>query len=638
MLSIFISFIVSCVSLFACRVQGEAAMRSDTTRPESVEDGRMSKSPSDMSLSEPIGDLSDKVSSTELSDVVMLPGESMQKVTPDVTYVCPFRGPLRGTLFFTTYRLVFAPRDNMASNFEVPLCTIHSIEKVGRAGSKGENSYCIDVNCKDLRSMRLAFKQETRSRKRAFEHLSILAYPLSSGRPMFCYEYRLSVPGEVLAYFDMKDELQRLCVPNDRWRLTTANHEYALCDSYPAVCAVPATTTDKQLAAIAGFRSRSRFPALSWLHQDNRASLVRCSQPLVGTLNKRNQEDELMLRVLMENTPGASKIVVVDARPKRNAVANMALGGGYESDEHYPQMEFMFADIGNIHVMRESLKKVRELCYTSADDSVWLSSLEGTHWLEHVKLVLAGAVRIVDLIDRCRLPVLVHCSDGWDRTSQLTALAMLCLDSFYRTIRGFQVLVEKEWLAFGHKFQQRCGHGDRRYTDEQRSPIFIQFLDAVWQIMQQFPSAFEFNNAFLLTIADHLYSCLFGTFLFNTEKQRVKDRERTLSLWYHVNQHVDDYLNPLYTATSSVLYPVAAIRRMQLWTAYYARFNPRLQPQEDIHICAMELGRSCRQLEMQVEILRTELARANMPTTPGSDRSPKGQRERADANLRTNSA
>ncbi|KAL0193708.1 hypothetical protein M9458_012004, partial [Cirrhinus mrigala] len=129
-------------------------------------------------------------------------------------------------------------------------------------------------------------------------------------------------------------------------------------------------------------------------------------------------------------------------------------GGGYESEDAYQNAELVFLDIHNIHVMRESLRKLKEVVYPNIEESHWLSNLESTHWLEHIKLILAGALRIADKVESGKTSVVVHCSDGWDRTPQLTSLALIMLDSYYRTIRGFQILLEKEWLSFGHRFQQ----------------------------------------------------------------------------------------------------------------------------------------------------------------------------------------
>ena len=50
------------------------------------------------------------------------------------------------------------------------------------------------------------------------------------------------------------------------------------------------------------------------------------------------------------------------------------------------------------------------------------------------------------------------------------------LDPYFRTIKGFMVLIEKEWIWGGHKFVERCNLGGK---SKKFSPIFIQFLDCV---------------------------------------------------------------------------------------------------------------------------------------------------------------
>lgn len=142
------------------------------------------------------------------------------------------------------------------------------------------------------------------------------------------------------------------------------------------------------------------------------------------------------------------------------------------------------------------MKKFRALCQsTSCDNLQWLGNVEDTKWLLYVRQLLKSSVHVASLL-RQGESVLLHCSHGWDRTSQIAALAQLILDPYYRTWEGFQVLVEKEWLSFGHPFQLRLSHGEK--ADTQESPIFIQFLDCVWQLLRVYPSHFEYVSEWLV--------------------------------------------------------------------------------------------------------------------------------------------
>lgn len=81
-----------------------------------------------------------------------------------------------------------------------------------------------------------------------------------------------------------------------------------------------------------------------------------------------------------------------------------------------------------------------------------------------------------------------------------------------------QTLIEKDWLAFGHKFTDRCGF--LKGEPKEVAPVFTQLLDATWQLCNAAPHAFEFTERFLFTLHDHVMSCQFGTFVGNCEKER----------------------------------------------------------------------------------------------------------------------
>ena len=88
----------------------------------------------------------------------------------------------------------------------------------------------------------------------------------------------------------------------------------------------------------------------------------------------------------------------------------------------------------------------------------FLNGLEASNWFKHIKSILMTSWAIVKVIlivccVVCHLhsplqavadegtSVLVHCSDGWDRTAQTCSLATLMIDPFYRTLHGFMVNV-----------------------------------------------------------------------------------------------------------------------------------------------------------------------------------------------------
>ncbi|KAI7795699.1 myotubularin-related protein 1b isoform X1 [Triplophysa rosa] len=547
----------------------------------------------------------------QMEEAPRVPGESIKAIVKDVMYICPFSGVVRGTLTITDYKLYFKSLTREPPFvLDVNLGAVSRLESIA-VQSHGENNQGLEIVCKDIRNARFAYRKEGQSNVEVFEILSQYAFPLSHNLPLFAYKCREKFPEDGWKIYDPVAEYKRQGLPNESWIISKVNSSYEVCETYPALLVMPSNVTEDELKRVAAFRAKRRFPVLSWIHPESQAAIVRCGQPQVGPSDRRCREDERYLQTILDANAQSHKLCIFDARQSTVADTNKAKDGGYENESFYINVELNFLEIPNIHVMRDSLRKLKEVVYPAIDQQHWFSSVDSTHWLEYIRLLLAGAVRIADRIESGKTSVVVHCSDGWDRTAQLTSLAMLVLDGHYRSLRGFQVLLEKEWLSFGHRFASRVGHGDGNHANSERSPLFVQFIDCVWQMTRQFPSAFEFNELFLITVLDHLYSCLFGTFLYNSEQERVSKEvySRTVSLWSYVNSQVEDFTNPLYVNYEHhVLYPVASLRNLELWVSYYVRWNPHMRPQVPVHQSLKELLVLRSELQKRVEELKRDAA------------------------------
>ncbi|CRG85790.1 Phosphoinositide 3-phosphatase [Talaromyces islandicus] len=476
------------------------------------------------------------------------------------------------------------------------------------------------------------------------------------------------------------------------WRISTINTDYNFSPTYPALLPVPSAISDNTLNYAGRYRSRARVPVLTYLHPINNCSITRSSQPLVGVRQNRSIQDEKLLATIFSTsnsdrplagfTPptfdhestgstledissappqdfeltnaeeledevlsaaqgnqeekpqvyGAQqRNLIVDARPTVNAFAMQAVGLGSENMDNYKFATKAYLGIDNIHVMRDSLNKVVDALKESDVTPLGPNKelLAKSQWLRYISVILEGASLIARQVGIHHSHVLIHCSDGWDRTSQLSALSQLCLDPYYRTLEGFMVLVEKDWLSFGHMFRHRAGllnsekwfqieneriggdanrpfgetseprkalenaflsaknffnrdntsrdslvdsDGEMQNHDndsplrkpsstprsaanekeitkvKETSPVFHQFLDATYQLLYQHPTRFEFNERFLRRLLYHLYSCQYGTFLYNCEKERVESnaKERTRSVWDYFLARREQFTNPKY--------------------------------------------------------------------------------------------
>lgn len=504
--------------------------------------------------------------------------------------------PFLGTACLTGHHMIFYFQDDKS---EEKWFLHRNVDAVEKRFSPTKN--VLVLKCKDFRQYQFTFpyQEDAVDICNSIEALSHIA-KVSLQYPFF-YRAKFKFTENGYDLFSIKSDFRSLSKFSDEWRISDANADFQICQSYPGLVIVPKQIHDNLLIKSANFRHGGRFPVLSYYHSNDRV-LFRASQPLIGPNNKRCKEDERLVNAFLSiNQRG----YIFDTRSQQIALQARSKGGGYENDINYSQWKKIYHNISKYSVQQESLVRIVEACIDSTSNSEkWQSKLESSYWLSHVKDILSAACLISQCIDREGASVFVHGSDGLDSSLQITSLVQIILDPSCRTIYGFLRLIEKEWLYAGHPFMTRCLHS--AFSNQkvlQEGPTFTLFLDCVHQLQQQFPLSFEFNGKLLVEIQHHAYGSEFGTFMCNNEKERKKCNlySKTTSLWtYFLSpEMLTQFFNPVYRRLDGPIWPTVAPQSLTLWEDL---FLPIVNPRNRINQVI------CEKLS-EIEMLEGELAK-----------------------------
>nr|XP_060617335.1 myotubularin-related protein 12 isoform X2 [Anolis sagrei ordinatus] len=357
----------------------------------------------------------------------------------------------------------------------------------------------IIIYCKDFRVFRFCLRYTKEEEvKRIVSGIVHQTQTAKLFKRLFLFSYASAAPNDTdvktgtVMFESMKDWRQELerTKGNLKFKVVGSNEDYRVSKKLSPYFVVPMAVSEQDILQYQG----KGIPIWCWSCH-NGTSLLKMS-----TLPKEQDDNTMQMQKIF-------------------------LDGMYKTIDKPPFEALKIEDLPSslpslpeIHVTYSRFKQLF-LIDNSTDfwdtDVKWFSLLENTNWLEIIRRCLKKAVEVVESLEAQNTNVLLTEENASDLCCVVSCLVQIMMDSYCRTKLGFQSLIQKEWIMGTHAFLDRCNH--LRQNEKEEAPVFLLFLDCVWQLVQQYPPAFEFTETYLTVLSDSLYIPIFSTFFFNSQ-------------------------------------------------------------------------------------------------------------------------
>ncbi|KTG05452.1 hypothetical protein cypCar_00004339 [Cyprinus carpio] len=407
-----------------------------------------------------------------------------------------------GTLFCTNFRITFISdeksQEETFSEKRFVSFEVYDEKRKLITGALVKNKYPskIIIHCKDLRVFQfcLTYTKEEDAKK-IFQGIAHHCLEEKSLKCVFAFSYtgtpspEMQRKRETILFDSPEDWTQEMKRTKANCRLVTENENFELSQRLPKYFVIPSALGD-----LFSYQGKG-FPIWCWSHYSGCALFKASLPPVTQEDGDFQKHFDIMI----------------------NAVAHNYL--------YSAKTEDLSESLPTIQDIQQSYNKFKQffLIENSTDfwlsDMKWFSSLESSGWLDIIRQCLQKAVEVVECLEKDNTNVLITEEEGTDLCCVISSLVQIMLDPYYRTLMGFQSLVQKEWVAGCHAFLDRCNHLHQK-DKECYSPVFLLFLECVWQLVQQHSPAFQFSETYLTVLSDSVHMPVFSTFLFNSAHHR----------------------------------------------------------------------------------------------------------------------